>query len=111
MSHPLARIVFSSAALAFVSVGCDNSTSRSGGEARDSSAPDFTGDDGGTHVFGDLDVGASDTAVDGCGGPNLTGIVRDFKMGDKPGGHPDFETFNGGGETGIVLPDLGSDRQ
>ncbi len=34
----------------------------------------------------------------------LVGIVRDFKLG-----HPDFETFTGDGEKGIVKPILGKD--
>jgi fibro-slime domain-containing protein len=36
----------------------------------------------------------------------LLGVVRDFKRGDDaanyPGGHPDFNTFEGSGQTGIV---------
>ena len=43
----------------------------------------------------------------GCGG-TILGIVRDFKRGDKDG-HPDFETFMGGGEKGIVNTQLGTD--
>jgi fibro-slime domain-containing protein len=42
--------------------------------------------------------------------PNLTGIVRDFT--DKgPNAHPDFETFVGNGEVGIVEPLLGPDQK
>ena len=41
----------------------------------------------------------------------IRGIVRDFKRGDRPGGHPDFETFAGQGETGIVAVMLGADRK
>lgn len=57
------------------------------------------------------DIGDSGTTATGDGGcePNLSGIVRDFKRGDQAGGHPDFETFNGAGEKGIVLEQLGSD--
>jgi fibro-slime domain-containing protein len=47
-------------------------------------------------------------SVGGCGG-TIRGISRDFKRGDKPGGHPDFETFTGGGEKGIVAQQLGTD--
>jgi fibro-slime domain-containing protein len=51
------------------------------------------------------------------GGPNsptqcsgiLYGVVRDFKMGNQPGGHPDFETAPVGIEMGIVQTTLGSD--
>ena len=39
----------------------------------------------------------------------LLGVVRDFKMGSKPGGHPDFETAPVGIETGIVANTLGAD--
>jgi fibro-slime domain-containing protein len=38
----------------------------------------------------------------------LTGTVRDFKRGDLPGGHPDFETFLGY-DPGIVTNTLGVD--
>ena len=43
-------------------------------------------------------------------GTTILGIVRDFKRGDK-GGHPDFETFQGKGQTGMVLGDLGTDSK
>jgi fibro-slime domain-containing protein len=43
----------------------------------------------------------------------LIGVVRDFKRGDDaanyPGGHPDFNTLMGEGQTGIVKDTLGSD--
>jgi fibro-slime domain-containing protein len=43
----------------------------------------------------------------------LIGVVRDFKRGDDPteypGGHPDFNTRNGSGQTGIVMSTLGTD--
>jgi fibro-slime domain-containing protein len=42
-------------------------------------------------------------------GSTILGIVRDFKRGDKTGGHPDFQTFTGDGQTGIVKTDLGMD--
>ena len=41
----------------------------------------------------------------------VRGILRDFRRGDKPGGHPDFETIEGDGETGIVEQKLGADRK
>ncbi len=43
-------------------------------------------------------------------GTTILGIVRDFKRGDK-GGHPDFVTFQGKGQTGMVLTDLGKDSK
>jgi fibro-slime domain-containing protein len=52
------------------------------------------------------DVGEDGTTS--CGS-TILGIVRDFKRGDRDGGHPDFETFTGDGQTGIVKQDLGSD--
>jgi len=42
-----------------------------------------------------------------CAG--LFGVVRDFKMGNQPGGHPDFETMPSGLDTGIVDATLGTD--
>ena len=42
-----------------------------------------------------------------CAG--LFGVVRDFKMGDQTGGHPDFETMPSGLDTGIVDTVLGTD--
>jgi fibro-slime domain-containing protein len=43
----------------------------------------------------------------------LFGVVRDFKRGDSatayPGGHPDFNTFEGSGQTGIVMRTLDAD--
>jgi fibro-slime domain-containing protein len=41
---------------------------------------------------------------DGGCGPNLTGVVRDFKDD-----HPDFESYTGSGEKGLVATTLGSD--
>jgi fibro-slime domain-containing protein len=41
----------------------------------------------------------------------LYGLIRDFKMGNKPGGHPDFETAPVGIETGIVATTLGADNK
>jgi fibro-slime domain-containing protein len=46
--------------------------------------------------------------MEGCG-QEILGIVRDFKRGNQSGGHPDFETFTGNGEQGIVLDMLGDD--
>jgi fibro-slime domain-containing protein len=42
-----------------------------------------------------------------CAG--LFGVVRDFKMGNQTGGHPDFETMPSGLDTGIVDTTLGTD--
>jgi len=60
----------------------------------------------------DANGGATtDTAVltggaGGCGG--LFAVVRDFKRGTEPGGHPDFQTHLGD-DRGIVANQLGAD--
>jgi fibro-slime domain-containing protein len=61
------------------------------------------------NLFGTTDGSANASADAGCDRPTLEGIVRDFKMGNHPGGHPDFETFQGQGEKGIVQSTLGAD--
>ncbi len=75
----------------------------------------FTPTDFGGYKLGDPSDGASNgsggtTAAGGCG-TTIVGVVRDFKRGDRDGGHPDFETFTGQGEEGIVEQQLGSDRK
>jgi fibro-slime domain-containing protein len=53
-------------------------------------------------------TGGSSGAPSGrCAG--LFGVVRDFKIGNQPEGHPDFETAPSGPDTGIVEVTLGSD--
>lgn len=47
------------------------------------------------------------SGTEGCGA-EIFGVVRDFKRGDQ-GGHPDFETYTGNGEEGIVESTLGED--
>lgn len=54
------------------------------------------------------DGGPSSTDADASCSPNLTGIVRDFSD-REPHKHPDFESFVGDGEPGVVAPLLGSD--
>jgi fibro-slime domain-containing protein len=45
-------------------------------------------------------------------GANLTGRVRDFKAAEEPGGHPDFEAFQGDdASVGIVQDMLGADKK
>jgi fibro-slime domain-containing protein len=46
----------------------------------------------------------------GCG-QEILGIVRDFKRGDKTGGHPDFETYQGSGQPDAVATTLGKDQK
>jgi fibro-slime domain-containing protein len=54
--------------------------------------------------------GSGGSSSDGCGA-EIIGIVRDFRAGDEDGGHPDFETFTGTGEEGIVEDQLGDDQK
>jgi fibro-slime domain-containing protein len=65
---------------------------------------------GSDNVFGEItNNGAAAPEEDGGCEPNLSGTIRDFKRGDRFGGHPDFETFKGSGEKGIVGDLLGPD--
>lgn len=42
----------------------------------------------------------------------LIGVVRDFRGANEPGGHPDFEAFQGGSPTlGLVAEALGTDQK
>ncbi len=63
--------------------------------------PEISGDSGA------VGTGGSTGAATVCAG--LFGVVRDFKMGNQSGGHPDFETMPSGLDTGIVETTLGSD--
>jgi fibro-slime domain-containing protein len=110
-------LALSSVAVVLVSVACGGSGSGSSfTSGTDSSGSGGNGSAGGIgggpslgSGSGDADGGGGAVNDAGCGGPNLTGVIRDFRMGNRAGGHPDFETFTGAGETGIVLPLLGSD--
>lgn len=64
-----------------------------------SGAPPLVADGGSPTSTADGDASCS---------PNLTGVVRDFSDHD-PHKHPDFETFVGDGELGVVAPLLGAD--
>lgn len=77
--------------------------------------PGFTRTEYGGYKLGAPDNGndsgaGGSSAGAGCG-TTIVGVVRDFKRGDRDGGHPDFETFTGEGERGIVEDALGSDRK
>ena len=74
----------------------------------------------GAYALGPEITSPSDAgAAGGSGGPTRPatactaryGLVRDFKMGNKTGGHPDFETAPVGLETGIVATTLGPDSK
>jgi fibro-slime domain-containing protein len=41
--------------------------------------------------------------------PTFWGALRDFRRGDRPGGHADFEVYGGDREPGLVADELGSD--
>jgi fibro-slime domain-containing protein len=62
----------------------------------------------GAPITGD---GPVDTGLDGADGcTTLVGIVRDFRGANEPGGHPDFEAFQGYAPTvGLVQGALGGD--
>jgi fibro-slime domain-containing protein len=69
------------------------------GDDLDAGSPyDFSLPDGGLLL--------ADGGVVAVGCTVIRGIVRDFRRGDKPDGHPDFETKMGSGEKGIVEPKL-----
>lgn len=57
------------------------------------------------------DGGAGLDGSDGGCGPNLTGIVRDFKAYNGGAGHPDFERFDGSGQKKMVKALLGPDKK
>lgn len=83
----------------------------SGGSGPYMLPPDYTKADLGgwklgERVSGDgTGAGGSGGSGGGCG-TSIVGIVRDFKRGDRQGGHPDFETYMGQGEKGIVEDEL-----
>lgn len=72
-----------------------SSTSLEGEEGQDDGEPSG---EGGTTAAG-ADAGPCRT---------VEGVLRDFKRGDLPGGHPDFETIQSDGEKGLLEPLLGA---
>lgn len=83
--------------------------------------PGYTsGEQGGWKVLAEIDdegnvveeIGGTDELddEDACK-TSIVGILRDFRRGDQDGGHPDFETYQGNGEKGIVEDELGADRK
>jgi fibro-slime domain-containing protein len=81
--------------------------------------PGYTpGRSGGFQLGDEITGGAGTAGSGGSGGSNgsgcgttLLGVVRDFRAGDEPDGHPDFETFTGKGDQGMVAGDLGTDQK
>ena len=95
--------------------GNGNSSGNGGGGGPYMLPPDFTETEFGGYKLGEPSDGASTGAggssnSGGCG-TTIVGVVRDFKRGDRDGGHADFETFTGDGEEGIVEERLGEDRK
>jgi fibro-slime domain-containing protein len=92
-----------------------------GGNSDDSTVSAGSGNRSGVPDQPDLNLGGSTgngTSGNGTGtgngtcGPNLTGLVRDFRAADEQGGHPDFQTFEGDDVSkGIVQDILGSDKK
>lgn len=72
------------------------------GSSGGNDVPGITGSDGGHGGDGGRNG-------DGGCGPNLTGIVRDFRAWKNGAGHPDFERYGGSGQKEMVLPQLGAD--
>jgi fibro-slime domain-containing protein len=74
---------------------------------------DFTESNFGGYKLGEAvtDDNAPDLGSEpgGCG-TQILGIVRDFQDGTD-GGHPDFQTYEGDGEQGIVEDELGDDQK
>jgi fibro-slime domain-containing protein len=69
----------------------------------------FTG--GGSPNGSGAGAGSGTSSTTGGCSPDLTGVVRDFRAWDDGAGHPDFESFGGGGLQGIVEATLGADHK
>ncbi|MBL8719390.1 MAG: fibro-slime domain-containing protein [Myxococcales bacterium] len=99
-------------ALGFVFlVGCSSGGDIGGDlDTVDSAGDGTTFDFGSDGVSFDVpdagDIGPSPDTADGGCGPNLTGIVRDFKDD-----HADFEKYTGDGEKNLVETALGADSK
>jgi fibro-slime domain-containing protein len=73
--------------------------------------PDFTKAESGGYKLGQpiMGAGLADNGLDAGECNEILGVVRDFKGANVPGGHQDFQHFNGGGTKGLVEASLGSD--
>lgn len=98
------------AAALFV-LGCSDSSSGSDNDAAGGSGGGSSDGQGGTSGTGFTVGGSSSSGQGGDCAPNLIGTVRDFQAYAGGQGHPDFETFTGGGLDGIVRVDLGADHK
>jgi fibro-slime domain-containing protein len=117
-SRPIFLVTLCSAFLAASLQACFAEEEPSALPERASPKPDpFAGPSSGTpaptepDLFPNLRPTPASNAAESDAGcePNLTGIVRDFRRGDRAQGHPDFETFSGQGLKGIVEAQLGAD--
>lgn len=103
-------ILGSVALLAFAACGTegdsefpeDGGASSGGSSSGGSSGAGFGGG-------GDGGGGTDGSRGDGGCGPNLAGVVRDFRAWKDGAGHPDFERYMGEGQRKMVLPALGAD--
>ncbi len=86
--------------------GANGSEGGAGGAGEGGSSSGGTAGAGGKNGSGGTGGVTDDDNCDNT----IQGIVRDFKRGDREGGHPDFETFLGNGEQGIVEQMLGLDQ-
>jgi fibro-slime domain-containing protein len=104
-------------ALAVAACGSDDASGVAGGTgATTGSGGAGSGGVGGVGGSGGLNIGGSGAGAGSAGGgagggsgtcgSALTGTVRDFSSS-----HPDFESFTGNGEKGIVETALGSDSK
>ena len=96
--------------------GCGDSESdnKFGGGQGGQGGGSARGGSGGLIITGGTSSGGTSsggTSGSGSCSPALTGIVRDFKAFQGGQGHPDFETFLGQGDKGLVQPDLGMDHK
>ncbi len=100
-------------AAGFAACGSDtNSKFPDDGGANGGSSSGASGASGSSGAgFGGSDASAGRDGARGDGGcgPNLTGIVRDFRAWKDGAGHPDFERYMGQGQAKMVLPALGAD--
>jgi fibro-slime domain-containing protein len=104
------------AAALYVIVCCSGCRERAGETEGADDAPQGDEEDtpeGGYQLGGQVEGDGTTTSGDEKCDPKaitLLALVRDFKAGDQPGGHPDFETFGGATPTlGLVENEIGED--
>jgi fibro-slime domain-containing protein len=80
----------------------DEASNEPGATDDEDDEPQLSGDGGAP-----LDDEDDEPEVERCS--TLSGVIRDFKRGDAPGGHPDFEMFQSDGELGLLEDELDAD--